>query len=432
MSLERSKQICPSVSVTDLRVVFKRSAPFHFVDLNTTLDNLKVVEFAAKFKHCLANALVFFNTIRVKDKQMLCSKSWDTINSDSLVNGGEHKQRELLRDFIETTASVFIQQQRRRTTQIFEEDDEDDVLSNNLSVKTNRSQNQIHELEDPHDQVKDFVGALIYDDYEDDFCRDPCHNTDVKSKEVDMSPQSRLISPIDIHEINGDMTRETLFDRPIVTRDIPCIDPLFNDEDEVQGFNNGGDFHVVVDDDNICVLKEHINYGLGEKDCHQQFHRKPPDRDRHKGLTNGFEYPKLLDETWHILKPEHGQEDCCYNDEFSYAASMKWISEWVRQENKLCWSLIFRATVSHVDLSVDLIKVKFERVRSYLCFVVYSRCVVTYFCSDVVLVFKDIVEHRHRSVSRATIKQEHARTTFLCQVRKCYDELRIDFPSHKT
>ncbi|KAF2536052.1 hypothetical protein F2Q68_00019552 [Brassica cretica] len=251
---------------------------------------------------------------------MLCSKSWDTINSDSLVNGGEHKQRELLRDFIETTASVFIQQQRRRTTQIFEEDDEDDVLSNNLSVKTNRSQNQLHELEDPHDQVKDFVGALIYDDYEDDFCRDPCHNTDVKSKEVDMSPQSRLISPIDIHEINGDMTRETLFDRPIVTRDIPCIDPLFNDEDEVQGFNNGGDFHVVVDDDNICVLKEHINYGLGEKDCHQQFHRKPPDRDRHKGLTNGFEYPKLLDETWHILKPEHGQEDCCYNDEFSYAA----------------------------------------------------------------------------------------------------------------
>ncbi|KAF2573051.1 hypothetical protein F2Q70_00001504 [Brassica cretica] len=266
MSLERSKQICPSVSVTDLRVVFKRSAPFHFVA-----------------KH-------------------------------------QHKQRELLRDFIETTASVFIQQQRRRTTQIFEEDDEDDVLSNNLSVKTNRSQNQIHELEDPHDQVKDFVGALIYDDYEDDFCRDPCHNTDVKSKEVDMSPQSRLISPIDIHEINGDMTRETLFDRPIVTRDIPCIDPLFNDEDEVQGFNNGGDFHVVVDDDNICVLKEHINYGLGEKDCHQQFHRKPPDRDRHKGLTNGFEYPKLLDETWHILKPEHGQEDCCYNDEFSYAA----------------------------------------------------------------------------------------------------------------
>ncbi|CAF1721864.1 unnamed protein product [Brassica napus] len=73
---------------------------------------------------------------------------------------------------------------------------------------------------------------------------------------------------------------------------------------------------------------------------------------------------------------------------------MKWISEWVRQENKLCWSLIFRATVSHVDLSVDLIKVEFERVRSYLCFVVYSRCVVTYFCSDVVLVFKDIVEHR--------------------------------------
>ncbi|CDY08334.1 BnaC09g12620D [Brassica napus] len=142
--------------------------------------------------------------------------------------------------------------------------------------------------------VKDFVGALIYDDYEDDFCRDPCHNTDVKSKEVDMSPQSRLISPIDIHEINGDMTRETLFDRPIVTHGVEsyyvpvtnltdepiydvsddevfidshyCIDPLFNDEDEVQGFNNGGDFHVVVDDDNICVLKEHINYGLGEKD----------------------------------------------------------------------------------------------------------------------------------------------------------------------
>ena len=142
----------------------------------------------------------------------------------SAVNGvlakHQHKQRELLRDFIETTASVFIQQQRRRTTQIFEEDDEDDVLSNNLSVKTNRSQNKFHELEDPHDQVKDFVGALIYDDYEDDFCRDPCHNTDVKSKEVDMSPQSRLISPIDIHEINGDMTRETLFDRPIVTRGV--------------------------------------------------------------------------------------------------------------------------------------------------------------------------------------------------------------------
>lgn len=68
----------------------------------------------------------------------------------------------------------------------------------------------------------------------------------------------------------------------------------------------------------------------------------------------------------------------------------------MRQENKLCavWSLICHATVSHVDLSVDLIEVEFERVRSYLCFVAYSRCVVMSFRSCVVFVFKDMAEHR--------------------------------------
>lgn len=67
-----------------LRWIQTHSAPFDLVgqDLNTTLDNFKVVEFAAKFKHYLATAFVFFNTTRVKDEQMLCSKSRDTINFD--------------------------------------------------------------------------------------------------------------------------------------------------------------------------------------------------------------------------------------------------------------------------------------------------------------------------------------------------------------
>ncbi|WZZ33379.1 LOW QUALITY PROTEIN: hypothetical protein YC2023_016780 [Brassica napus] len=257
---------------------------------------------------------------------------------DGVLAKHQHKHRELLRDFTKTTASVFIQQQKRRTTQIFEEDEEDDVISNNLSAKTNQNQNQLHELEDPHDQVRDFVGASIYDDYDDDFCREPCHNLDVKTKEGDTSPQRKFLSPIDIHEINDDMTRETILtcdvegcyltDEPIYdVSDAEVfidshyyMDPLFNDDDDIQGDNNRCDVHVVVDEGYICGSREHMNHGLGEKDGHRQFHHEPPDRGwhkehtyylvaTHKKLTNGPTYTKLSDETWHILKPEHDQED---------------------------------------------------------------------------------------------------------------------------
>ena len=262
---------------------------------------------------------------------------------DGALAKHQDKQRELLRDFIETTASVFIRQQRRRTTQIFGEDDEDYVLSNNLSGNTNSSQNLLHELEEPHDQVRDFVGAPIYDDYDDNFCREPCHKSDMMGKEEDMSL-------IDIHEINGNMTRETHLDRPIVTSNVGsyyvpitiltdepiydvsddevfidsnyCRDPLFIDEVEVQGSNKGGDFHVVVDDGNICVRKEHIDYGLREKDCPQHLRRKPPDRDQNKETSYvgtfetqerrsiGSTYTKLLEETGSVLKLDHGHHDC--------------------------------------------------------------------------------------------------------------------------
>ncbi|KAG5382504.1 hypothetical protein IGI04_033974 [Brassica rapa subsp. trilocularis] len=224
---------------------------------------------------------------------------------DGVLEKSRHERQELLRDFIETAARVFILQ---RTTQDCEEGDEADVFKDNLFAETNQDQHQLLELEDPHDQVRDFVGAPIYDDYGDDFYREPCHISDVMTKEGDTSPQRKLLSPIDIHEINDNMTRETLFGRPIVTNDVKsyyvpvtnltdepiydvsddevfidshyCLDPLFNDEDEVQGLNNGIDVHVVVDDGNICVRKEGIKYYLGEKDCHQQFHRNPPDRDK--------------------------------------------------------------------------------------------------------------------------------------------------------
>ncbi|WZZ26291.1 hypothetical protein YC2023_009692 [Brassica napus] len=126
---------------------------------------------------------------------------------DGVLAKYQHEHQELLRGFIETTAP------KLRTTQIFEEDDEDDVISNTLFAKTNHSQHQLHELEDSHDQVKDFIGAPIYDDYDDDFCREPCHKSDVMAKEEDMSL-------IDIHEINGNMTRETHLDRPIVTSNV--------------------------------------------------------------------------------------------------------------------------------------------------------------------------------------------------------------------
>ncbi|KAF3541397.1 hypothetical protein F2Q69_00019736 [Brassica cretica] len=245
---------------------------------------------------------------------------------------------------------------RLETSQIFEEDGEDDV-SESLGANRNHDQVQVHALEDHHDQVGDFDGMPIYDVYDDelsttlvyDFCGEPCYKSDVMSK-VGTSPQRKFLSPNDTHEINGNMTRKTLLDRPIFTSDMEnyyvpvtnlkdepiydvsddevfidshyCRDPLFNDEDEVQGFNNGGDFHVVVDDGSICVRKEHINFGLGEQDCHQQFHRKPPYRNRHKGhtypdlvtthkgLTNGCENPKLLDKTRRILKLEYDQDDC--------------------------------------------------------------------------------------------------------------------------
>ncbi|CAF2078915.1 unnamed protein product [Brassica oleracea var. botrytis] len=345
--------------------------------------------------------------------------------------------------------------------------------------------------------------------------REPCHKSDVRSK-GGTSPQRKFISPINIHEING--------------------------------FNNGGDFHVVVDDGNICVRKEHINFGLGEKYCHQQFHRKPPDRDRNKGhtyvdlvathkrLTNGSKYTKLLDrtrcipwkygrgtyydglgdtyvpfkgariplfpraETMDPLIPNkeivnlsspirldklvmfrsvtklcgevtfvdvtfviYPMSSTCLlyyskasrenlailgadvsNFRHHYVCAimpldnslvgkrkqkihkLKWLSKWVRQENKLCavWSLICHATVSHVDLSVDLIEVEFERVRSYLCFVAYSRCVVMSFRSCVVFVFKDMAEHRSVVVYLTIYSQLRWKHEDLKRRREAFESLR--------
>lgn len=264
---------------------------------------------------------------------------------DGVLEKSRHERQELLRDFIETAARVFILQ---RTTQDCEEGDEADVFKDNLFAETNQDQHQLLELEDPHDQVRDFVGAPIYDDYGDDFYREPCHISDVMTKEGDTSPQRKLLSPIDIHEINDNMTRETLFGRPIVTNDVKsyyvpvtnltdepiydvsddevfidshyCLDPLFNDEDEVQGLNNGIDVHVVVDDGNICVRKEGIKYYLGEKDCHQQFHRNPPDRDKnhtygapfvtHNRRSIGSSNARFMEETGSILKLDHDHQDC--------------------------------------------------------------------------------------------------------------------------
>ncbi|KAF2586581.1 hypothetical protein F2Q70_00035325 [Brassica cretica] len=211
---------------------------------------------------------------------------------DGVLAKYQHEHQELLRGFIGTTARIFIQQQKLRTTQIFEEDDEDYVISNTLFAKTNHSQHQLHELEDSHDQVKDFIGAPIYDDYDDDFCREPCHKSDVMAKEEDMS----------LIDNNGNMTRETHLDRPIVTSNVEsyyvpvtnltdepiydvsddevfidsnnCRDPLFIDEDEVQGSNKGGPFET------------------------------------HEGRSIGSTYTKLLEETGSVLKLDHGHHDC--------------------------------------------------------------------------------------------------------------------------
>ncbi|KAL0760702.1 hypothetical protein YC2023_084412 [Brassica napus] len=64
------------------------------------------------------------------------------------------------------------------------------------------------------------------------------------------------------------------------------MDPVFNDDDddEIQGVNNRCDVHVVVDEGYICGSREHMNHGLGEKDCHRQFHHEPPDRGTENGL----------------------------------------------------------------------------------------------------------------------------------------------------
>ncbi|KAG2281628.1 hypothetical protein Bca52824_052848 [Brassica carinata] len=135
------------------------------------------------------------------------------------------------------------------------------------------------------------------------YIREPCHNLDVKTKEGDTSPQRKFLSPIDIHEINDDMTRETILtcdvegcyltDEPIYdVSDAEVfidshyyMDPLFNDDDDIQGDNNRCDVHVVVDEGYICGSREHMNHGLGEKDGHRQFHHEPPDRGWHKEHT---------------------------------------------------------------------------------------------------------------------------------------------------
>ncbi|CAN6802673.1 unnamed protein product [Brassica oleracea] len=89
--------------------------------------------------------------------------------------------------------------------------------------------------------------------------------------------------------------------------DMSLID-IHEINDEVQGSNKGGDFHVVD--------------GLGEKDCPQHLRRKPPDRDQNKETSYvgpfetqerrsiGSTYTKLLEETGSVLKLDHGHHDC--------------------------------------------------------------------------------------------------------------------------
>ncbi|KAG5406868.1 hypothetical protein IGI04_012987, partial [Brassica rapa subsp. trilocularis] len=241
--------------------------------------------------------------------------------------------QELLRGFIGTTARIFIQQQKLRTTQIFEEDDKDDVIRNTLFAKTNHNQHQLHEWEDSHDQVRDFIGAPIYDEYDYDSFREPRHNSEVTAKEGDMSSHINLLSPVDSPEINDDITKGTRLDRPIFTSDVESYyaavtkltdGPIYDvyddgvftesyyykdtpcsDDDQVQGVNNGCNDQVLVDDAYIGVRKQYMNHGLGKKECHRQFHHEPPDRGRHNTT-----HTKLLDEISHILKLEHDQEDC--------------------------------------------------------------------------------------------------------------------------
>lgn len=260
---------------------------------------------------------------------------------DGVLAKSQHELRGLLRDFCETTAGAFIQLQQKRTTQIFEEDGKDDV-SESLGANRNHDQTQVHALKDSHDQVRDFVGAPIYDDYGYESFREPRLNSEVTTQEGDSSSQIHLLSPINIHEINNDITKETLLDRPIFTSDVESYyvpvtnltdGPIYDvsddgvftesyyykdtpcsDDDQVQGVNDRDDAY-------IGVRKQYRNFVLGEKNCHRESHREPPDRDGNKGhtyadlvdtqkgLTSGSKYTKLLDEREHILKLEHDQED---------------------------------------------------------------------------------------------------------------------------
>ena len=252
---------------------------------------------------------------------------------DGVLAKYRYEHQELLRGFIGTTARIFIQQQKLRTTQIFEEDDKDDVIRNTLFAKTNHDQHQLHEWEDSHDQVRDFIGAPIYDEYDYDSFREPRHNSEVTAKEGDMSSHINLLSPVDSPEINDDITKGTRLDRPIFTSDVESYyvavtkltdGPIYDvyddgvftesyyykdtpcsDDDQVQGVNNGCNDQVLVDDAYIGVRKQYMNHGLGKKECHRQFHHEPPDRGRHNTT-----HTKLLDEISHILKLEHDQEDC--------------------------------------------------------------------------------------------------------------------------
>ncbi|KAG5411908.1 hypothetical protein IGI04_008227 [Brassica rapa subsp. trilocularis] len=238
---------------------------------------------------------------------------------DGVLAKSQHELRWLLRDFCDTAARVFIQQQQQLTTQLFEEDGEDDV-SKSLGANRNHDQIQVHALEDPHDQVGDFDGTPIYDVYDDelsttlvyDFCGEPHHKSDVTTKEGDTSSQ---------------ITEKPTFTSNLGRYNVPIKDfaeePLFDVyDDEIQGFNHDFEVQVLVDDAYLGVSKQHINSGSGDKDFHRQSHHEPPDRGRdkghayvdlvaiHKGLTNGSQFTKVLNERRRHLKFMHDQEDC--------------------------------------------------------------------------------------------------------------------------
>lgn len=214
-----------------------------------------------------------------------------------------------------------------------------------MFAETSHNQKQLHDLENPCDQGRGFVGTPIYDVYDDelsttlvyDNCREPHHKSDGTAHEGDTSSQDKVLSPIVIHKIH-DMNRNTFLDGTTFTsqlgmrchkdfaddvldgeefRDFHYYrDRLFSEE-ETRGY-----IHKVIKGARTSDITLHINYCLGETESPQHLLRKPPDRDpntEHSYVSPfetqerrsiGSTYTKLLDETGTVLKLDHVHHDC--------------------------------------------------------------------------------------------------------------------------